>query len=113
MMMISIPKITGWPTSLHAWRTSSIRSTDCDRCSDRWRYTFSTTTTDPSTIMPIAMAKPPRDMRLAVRPALPMTMNVTSGVRTRVAVTIKALRTLPRNRKRMTTTRTIPSTNAL
>ncbi len=42
-----------------------------------------------------------------------MTMNVTSGVTIKVAVTIRALRTLPRNRNRITTTSTMPSSSAL
>ncbi len=68
-MMIRMPNRTGWATSFVAVSTMERRLTDePDGCSLRWRYTFSTTTTDPSTIMPIAITKPPKDMRLAVKP---------------------------------------------
>jgi hypothetical protein len=51
---------------------------------------FSTTTTEPSTISPMAMASPPSDIRLAESPTWFITMNVTSGVSTSVATTMSA-----------------------
>ena len=47
--------------------------------------------------MPMAMARPPKDIRLAVRSNRSITKNVTSGVTMSVAATIKALLVSPRN----------------
>ena len=63
--------------------------------------------------MPIATARPPSDMRLAVNPTWFMTMNVPRGATTSVATTINALRTFPKNRNNTITTKTIPSTSDL
>ena len=51
-----------------------------------------------SMIMPMEMARPPRDMRLAERPAKRMVMNVNSAERGRARMTMKAPRKLRRKR---------------
>ena len=73
---------------------------------------FSTMTTPPSTTMPSAMAMPPRDMRLAVRPAYRMIIKVVNIVSGSVSDTTSALRTLPKNTKSTTTTKMVPSVRA-
>ncbi|MCY1308726.1 hypothetical protein D9M68_892900 [compost metagenome] len=74
---------------------------------------FSTTTTEPSTIRPIAIASPPSDIRLADSPTWFITMNVSNGVSTSVASTMTDERTSPRNRNSTITTSTTPSSSTL
>ena len=66
-MMMTMAKTMGRPTSTQARATTWMRPSS-GAAWRRMRSTFSTTTMVPSTIMPMAMAKPPRDMRLAERP---------------------------------------------
>jgi hypothetical protein len=61
----------------------------------------------------MAMARPPRDMRLAERPTWFMTTKVSRGVRMRVAMTMMEERRSPRKRKRMMATRATPSRRTL
>ena len=53
-----------WLSPVFAWRPSC-------------RKAFSTTTTEPSTIRPMAMARPPSDIRLAEMPSLFIAMKVS------------------------------------
>jgi hypothetical protein len=50
---------------------------------------------DPSTINPMAMANPPKGIKLAEIPNLFIAMKVRSGVKINVATTIKDERTSP------------------
>ena len=67
-MMMAMPKMVGVATSVVASSTVRTRSPMLlPAWPSRW-YTFSTTTTVASTIRPIAMARPPSDIRLAEMP---------------------------------------------
>ena len=110
-IMMPTPKSTGVPTSAAASRTiRALDSPDFRRAPSRAKV-FSTTTTEPSTMMPMAIAKPPKDIRFAEIPCCPMTMKVINGVRISVATTITELRTSPRKTKSTTITRMMPSTS--
>jgi len=65
-VMTSSEKKSGFPISFAAATTTRRRSASGD-CSSRL-WAFSTITTAASTITPMAMAMPPRDMMLEVRP---------------------------------------------
>ena len=67
-MMMPTPNSTGVPTSDAASKIILfLDSPDLSR-SPNLANVFSTTTTEPSTIMPIAIARPPNDIRLAEIP---------------------------------------------
>ena len=112
IMIITMPKVIGLPTSFAdsriLWRRPSLWCSFSERC----LKIFSIITTEPSTIMPMAMANPPRDMRFADMPIHCMAINVVRAATGSVAATIRALLILPRKRKRMTTTRIPPSSRA-
>ena len=72
---------------------------------------FSTTTTEPSTIRPIAIARPPSDIRFAESPIWFIARKVSSGVSTSVATTTSEERMSPRNSSSTTTTSTTPSSS--
>ena len=74
---------------------------------------FSTTTTAPSTIRPIAIANPPSDIRFADISSWPMTMKVNSGVKINVQTTIRLDRTSPRKTNNTMTTRMTPSSSTI
>ena len=76
------------------------------------RNAFSTMTTAPSTIMPMPIARPASDIRLADRPAWPIPMKAISIANGNVMTTTTAERRSPRNRNRMIATRIEPSTKA-
>ena len=69
-VMTSSEKKIGRPTSWSADTTTSARGSLCPDASHASSFlcTFSTTMIAASTIAPMAMAIPPRDMMLAVRP---------------------------------------------
>ncbi|MCY1173446.1 hypothetical protein D9M73_136060 [compost metagenome] len=73
---------------------------------------FSTTTTAASTSMPIAMAKPPRLIRLADMPKARIRMKVISAAKGSTMATVRAARILPRNRPSSTMTSTVASIRA-
>ena len=73
---------------------------------------FSTTTTAASTSMPMAIASPPRLIRLADMPNWRIRMKVTSAASGRVSATTRAARKLPRNSTSSTTTSTMASSRA-
>ena len=109
--MMSSPKMLGFRTSMTALNTSWM----VDRpfpASLRCRWTFSTWMMVASMIMPMQMASPPSEMRLAVRPALFMTVKVSRAESGRARMTTNAPRTLLRKRKRMMTTRMDPTRSA-
>ena len=113
-MMMMIAKAIGFATSFAAASTALVRSTfsPCSRRSAMIRNAFSTITTAPSTIIPIPIAKPASDMRLADSPAWPMPMNAMSIASGKVTITTMAERSSPRNRNRTIATRIEPSTSA-
>ena len=67
---------------------------------------------DPSTTIPIAMANPPRLIRLAVSWATSMKMNATSAVKGRLIATTRAERRSPSTRNNTRTTRIPPCRRA-
>ena len=73
---------------------------------------MSTMTTAPSTIMPMAIAKPPRDIRLADSPVTFINRKATSTATGKEAMTTIALRIFPRNRKRIRITSIAPISKA-
>ena len=101
-------------TSLAAANTADVRSTfsPCSNRSAMIRKAFSTMTTAPSTIMPMPIARPASDIRLADSPTWPMPMNAISIANGSVTITTSAERNSPRNRNNTTATRSEPSTSA-
>mmetsp|Transcript_30101 Transcript_30101/g.54779 ORF Transcript_30101/g.54779 Transcript_30101/m.54779 type:complete len:279 (+) Transcript_30101:1250-2086(+) len=79
----------------------------------RSRKAFSTMTTAPSTIIPVPIANPASDIRLAERPNWFISRKAMSMASGRVTMTTTAERTSPRNRNRTIATSTEPSTRAL
>ena len=73
----------------------------------KWRTMFSIITTAPSTTMPKSNA--PRDSKFAGMCLKSKQMRANNSENGIVAATIRAPRTLPRNRKSMIDTRIIPS----
>ena len=67
-----------------------------------------TSTTAPSTIIPVAMTRPARDLRLAETPNYCIWMKAISIAGGKVTITTIAERNSPRNRNRMTATRMAP-----
>ena len=65
-MIMPTPKSTGLPTSVADSKITRSLLFDLS-CPSRWNV-FSTTTTDPSTMRPMAMVKPPSDIRFAEIP---------------------------------------------
>jgi hypothetical protein len=76
------------------------------------RKAFSTMTTAPSTIMPMPIAKPASDIRLADSPNWPMPMKAISIASGRVTITTRAERSSPRKRNRTKATSSEPSISA-
>ena len=107
--IILTPKITGVATSCAAAKTTFIRLVDLPFRLVNTLKAFSTTTTEPSTIRPIAIAKPPKDIKLAEMPSWFMTINVINGVIISVQTTIRLERISPRNSTKVMTTSTMPS----
>ena len=66
-----------------------------------------------SMIMPMEIARPPSDIRLASRPTARITMKVSSAESGRAKMTTRAPRTLHRNRASTTRTSTEPSASAV
>ena len=65
-------------------------------------------TVAPSPSMPIAMAMPPSDIKLAESPCAPMHSTAKSAQTGSDTATMNAARKFPRNRPRVMTTRTPP-----
>ena len=99
-MMMTIAKAIGLATSLAAASTAEVRLTRSPwACrSAMRRNAFSTMTTAPSTIMPMPMARPASDIRLAERPNCCMPMNAISIASGKATITTSAERSSPRNR---------------
>ena len=113
-MIIRMAKAMGLATSRAAASTAAVRSTGSPFSphSDMMRNAFSVITTAPSTIMPMPMAKPASDIRLADRPASPMKMKAMSMAIGSAAITTMAERNSPRNKNRTIATRMEPSISA-
>ncbi|OIQ68169.1 hypothetical protein GALL_502430 [mine drainage metagenome] len=121
MAMIATPDSTGAATSPTPCRMRVSRSVvapprvasctpgrSCAMCVTR----FSTTTTAASTSMPSAIARPPRLIRLALKPAQRISTKVASADSGRVMATTVAARQFPRNSSSITTTSTTASPSA-
>ena len=67
-MMMLTPKITGVATSCTASKMMRALLSPRSAAWPRRSKAFSTTTTEPSTIRPMAIARPPSDIRLAEMP---------------------------------------------
>ena len=113
MMMMATEKRIGRPTSVAACTMSSDLLRFPGGSSDWRRKIFSTMTMEASPSMPMAMAIPPRDMRLAERPISPMKITATRAHTGRASATMKALRRLPRKRTSTISTRNAPCNRAL
>ena len=110
IMMMSTPAATGVATSCVARYSMCRRET----LRSPWRASmFSTTTTAASTSMPIAIARPPSDIRLADKPHCCMSTKVASADSGRIKATTSAARRLPRNSSSSTSTSTMASCSAL
>ena len=108
-IMMPTPNRTGLPTSVAASKMILFLDSPDLRRSPSLAKVFSTTTTEPSTMMPIAIAKPPRDIKLAEIPYRFITKNVSSGVNKSVATTMSEERTSPKNKNSKIMTRITPS----
>ena len=73
---------------------------------------FSTITTALSTRIPIEMASPPSDIRLAVIPNRYIGRNAPITVSGRINPAVSALRQLAKNNASTTSTKTMPSASA-
>ena len=111
MRMISTAKVTGLATSRAA---SVIKSaTPCpSRARSRCLKMFSTMTTEPSTIMPMAMASPPRLIRFAEMPSCSITASAASTDTGTEISTSAAARRFIRNRNSTMTISANASSNA-
>ena len=118
VMMMAVPAVTGTATSFTAPRTMSIRLLRVSPSSGSalavaWASTFSTTTTAASTSMPIAMARPPSDIRLAVSPYQRISTKVPKADSGRITATTSAARSWPRKINSSNSTKAIASSSAL
>ena len=114
-MMIMMAKAIGLATSRAAARTAAVRLTCSPRAcpSAMMRNAFSVITTAPSTIMPMPMASPASDIRLADSPACSLKMKAISIASGKAVITTMAERNSPRNRNSTTATRMAPSIKAI
>ena len=115
-MMMMIAKAIGLITSRAASRIRCVLLIGLpdSRACDSSLKEFSTSTTAPSTIIPVPMARPASDIRLAETPnCCCIRMNAISIASGKVMITTMAERNSPRNRNRMTATRMAPSTSEL
>jgi len=103
----------GLITSRAASRMTWVRFAAFPAWWESRRKPFSTITTAPSTIMPMPMASPASDIRLAERLKCCISRKAISMASGRVTITTSAERTSPRNRKSTMATRIEPSTSAL
>ncbi len=110
-MIITIPEATGVATSCAAW---AIRSTTvrCLPACANWVSTFSTTTTAASTNMPIAMERPPKLIRFALRPKRRIKIKVAKADSGNIKATTLAARALPKKARSKITTNTMASNKA-
>jgi hypothetical protein len=114
-MMIMMAKAIGLATSRAASSTTCVRlmGRPDSRAWASSRKAFSTITTAPSTIIPMPMARPASDIRLADMPKRCIMMKAKSIASGSVTITTMAERNSPRNRNRITATRIEPSIRAL
>ena len=113
-MMMSVELRMGMRTSREALKTTCRTGRRLPagraRFSCRRRQTFSTSTMASSTSDPMAMAMPPSDMVLMVRPIQWSTSREMTSDRGRVTSEMIVVRTFARKRKRTMTTKRLPST---
>ena len=111
--MIRMPAATGVATSRAAANTRCSRGRCAPGASGASRLTaFSTTTTAASTSMPMAMASPPRLIRLALMPVMRISRKVDSAANGSISATTSAARRSPRNSSSRITTSTVASSSA-
>jgi hypothetical protein len=110
--MISTPVATGCATSVTARYSTCRRGRRRASSLPRRSTAFSTTTTAASTSMPMAIARPPRLIRLALMPVARIRMKVPSAASGSVIATTSAARSSPRNSSSSTTTSTAASSRA-
>ena len=113
MAIIRIPELTGDETSLTAHLTRLTTGACWSSSWAKCATTFSTITTAASTSKPMAMAKPPKLMRLADKPNWRMRINVPNTDKGRMIATTKAARILPKKATKIITTRIAASVKAL
>ncbi len=111
--MIRMAKSTGRATSAVASKAAraELRS-GWPSSRLRWRTTFSVTTMVPSTTMPMAMASPPSDIRLAVTSAMSIRMNAISAVSGSDSATVSAARRFQRKMNSTAITSSPPKNSA-
>ena len=110
-MMMRMAKKIGRATSTLAFATISSRVPSGD-ASRRSRSMFSTMTMVPSTIMPIAIASPPKDIRLAEMPKRRMPTNAVNTENGMARATTRLGRTPPMKNGSTSTTRPMPIKSA-
>ena len=111
MMMMTTEKIMGEPTSLAAFTINPNLLLPLFLLSERCRKIFSTITIDASPSIPIAMAIPPNDIRFADNPENPIHITAKSAHKGKDNATIKAVRRLPRNKSKTSSTKIPPISN--
>ena len=79
MIIMATEKIMGLATSVHEEMIIAALLRDRFFSSDRFRMIFSTMTIDASPSIPIATAIPPRDIRFAEIPAMPINITATKA----------------------------------
>ncbi len=109
--MIVTAKRIGRPTSAEARATTWTRGSAGSACRSR-RSTFSTMTMVPSTSMPMAMARPPRLIKLAVIPSTPIPRVAKSSEKGMARATTALGRRPPMNTRSTRATRPTPCTRA-
>ena len=109
-MMMAMAKAMGRPTSQHAVSTASFfeRAESLNR-----RSTFSTMTMAPSTSMPMAMASPPSDIRLAEIPKYLISTNAKRTEKGTESATTMLGRNPPMKISSTSITRPIPWNRAV
>ena len=111
-IMIKIEKRIGRFTSRAAFRIMEVLSSFMSPLFLRRRKMFSTITIAPSTSMPIPIAMPPRDMRLAEIPNNRIPIMAIRAQRGNERATIKAHLRFPKKTTRVSTTNKAPNANA-
>ena len=111
--MMSSERKSAGPTSVAARCTSAQRLAAVRGSRSRCLCRFSIMTMAASTMAPMAMAIPPRDMMLALIPCQPMTMKAARMAMGRLRTTTRAERTCHRKRTQTSATMTKASTSRL
>ena len=112
--MMRMPEATGTATSRAAANMRCRRGwCALGACGSSRLTAFSTTTTAASTSMPMAIARPPKLIKLALMPTRRISKKVPSAASGSITATTSAARSSPRNRSSRMTTSTVASSKAL